>query len=321
MKTVLIVGGFGFLATNIIKYIDEHLSDDYQVVVFDKFAQHPHGVVFSSVKKVYAGDFSDEMFINSIFKENHIDLVIHALSTTVPALSLNARYDIESNLLPTINLFDIMVRHNVNDIVYISSGGAVYGKSMNLPYREDMDVMPISSYGIVKLTIEKYLHQYSELNGLRSLILRLSNPYGPYHYSMKQGICNVAMRKAVDNETFEVWGTGDAKKDFIFVTDFVDILFRLLSKNISGEVFNIGSGEVVSVNSILSKIKKIDAGFKWINKEASQYDVQHFELDLTKLRKCIGDYPFTKMDDGLDKTYKWLKKNKDVETQHNHNII
>lgn len=308
MKTVLIVGGFGFLATNIIKYIDEHLSDDYQVVVFDKFAQHPHGVVFSSVKKVYAGDFSDEMFINSIFKENHIDLVIHALSTTVPALSLNARYDIESNLLPTINLFDIMVRHNVNDIVYISSGGAVYGKSMNLPYREDMDVMPISSYGIVKLTIEKYLHQYSELNGLRSLILRLSNPYGPYHYSMKQGICNVAMRKAFNNETFEVWGTGDARKDYIFVTDFVDILFKLLSKNIFGEVINVGSGEIVTVDRILSNIRKIDGNFKWVNKEASQYDVQHFELDLTKLKNYIGDYSFTKMDDGFDKTYKWLKQ-------------
>lgn len=308
MKTVLIVGGFGFLATNIIKYIDEHLSGDYQVVVFDKFAQHPHGVVFSSVKKVYAGDFSDEMFINSIFEENHIDLVIHALSTTVPALSLNARYDIESNLLPTINLFDIMVRHKVNDIVYISSGGAVYGKSNNLPYREDMDVMPISSYGIVKLTIEKYLHQYSELNGLRPLILRLSNPYGPYHYSMKQGVCNVAMRKAVDNEIFEVWGTGEARKDYIFVTDFVDILFKLLSKNIFGEVINVGSGEVVSVDRILSNIRKIDGNFKWVNKEASQYDVQHFELDLTKLKNYIGDYSFTKMDDGFDKTYKWLKQ-------------
>lgn len=308
MKTVLIVGGFGFLATNIIKYIDEHLSSDYQVVVFDKFAHHPHGVVFSSVKKVYAGDFSDEMFINSIFDENHIDFVIHALGTTVPALSLNARYDIESNLLPTVHLLDTMIRHGVKDIVYISSGGAIYGKSINPPCKEDMDVMPISSYGIVKLTIEKYLHQYSELNGLRPLILRLSNPYGPYHYSMKQGVCNVAMRKAVNNETFEVWGTGEARKDYIFVTDFVDILFKLMSENIFGEVINVGSGDVVSINSILSKIKEIDGTFRWINKEASQYDVQHFELDLTKLRKYIGDYSFTKMDDGFDKTYKWLKQ-------------
>ena len=127
MKNVLILGGYGFLGTNIMKYVDEHLHQQYRFIVFDKFAKHMGGVEFGCVERTYAGDFTDTALLESIFRENKIDLVIHSLSTTVPVDSANARYDVETNLLPTLDVLALMVKYGVKDIVYISSGGAVYG--------------------------------------------------------------------------------------------------------------------------------------------------------------------------------------------------
>lgn len=308
MKTILILGGFGFLGTNIIKFIDGNMPDDYRVVVFDKFASHPAGVNFGSIVKTYAGDFSDENLIERIFNENDIDAVYHCISTTVPASSFNARFDIESNLVPTVSLLGCMLRHKVFDIVYISSGGAIYGSSASRKHCESDDVFPISSYGVVKLAIEKYLMQYAELYGLKPLVIRLSNPYGPWHYSMKQGICNVAVADALKGNVFNVWGDGNGVKDYIFVEDFVNILFSLRAASAQPCVVNVGSGECKSVNEILAMIKQIVPDFKWTYTDASLLDVSHFELDTAKLESIIGKFDFTPIDDGLKRTFDWAKE-------------
>lgn len=307
MKNILLLGGYGFLGTNILKYIDACLTDAYRVIVFDKFSAHPAGVSFRCVTKTYAGDFSDTVLVENLFKENAIDLVVHAISTTVPSASFNARYDVESNLLPTINLLNAMASNKVYDIVYLSSGGAIYGNDGDRPHKETDDVFPISSYGVVKLAIEKYLMQYAALYGLHPLIIRLSNPYGPWHYSMKQGVCNVALASALKGLPFSVWGDGESLKDYIYVEDFVRILFRLLEKSVCNEVVNVGSGEVLSVNTILALIKKNVPSFEWSHVEASRYDVSHFALDTSKLLSLIGDYDFVPMEEGMKKTLEWAK--------------
>ena len=137
-KNILLLGGFGFIGTNILKFIDAHYNNIYDVIVFDKFEKHPHEITFDCIKKKYAGDFSDSFLMKSIFENNHIDLIIHSLSSTVPSTSNNAKYDIESNLIPTIDILNLMVAFNVFDIVFISSGGAVYGESTSkIKFKED----------------------------------------------------------------------------------------------------------------------------------------------------------------------------------------
>ena len=218
METILILGGFGFIGTNIIKYIDSHYSNTYRIIVFDRVAQHPHGIKFCSVCKTYSGDFSDETSINRIFDENKIDYVIHLISATCPTNSSNPQYDIEANLIPTIKLLQLMVKYSVKHIIFISSGGAIYGDTAeNTCHTENDATFPISSYGIIKLTIEKYIILFSKINNMIPLILRLSNPYGPYHYSDKQGIVNVALRHAINNKPIQIWGDGSAEKDYIYI--------------------------------------------------------------------------------------------------------
>ena len=308
MKTILLLGGYGFLGTNILNYIENHLKRKYQIIVFDRYVSHPAGLSFSCVLKTYAGDFSDGLLLRSIFHENQIDIVIHSLSTTIPINAYNAKYDIESNLIPTVNLLDIMADNHVQNIVYISSGGAIYGETSVNKHSENEVVYPISSYGIVKLAIEKYLIQYEYLYGIRPLILRLSNPYGKYHYSQRQGICNVAIDCALNNTTFKVWGDGNARKDFIFVEDFVRILFTLLNKDSIQRIINIGSGNVLSVNQILMTIKGMIPSFQWEYENSSRLDVSESSICISLLTSLIGDFCFTPLEKGLEHTLKWAKE-------------
>lgn len=307
MKHLLILGAYGFIGSNILKYIDEHCLGEFSVVTFDKFEKHPAGLTFDCVYRSYAGDFSDSVLIESIFKENSIDIVIHSISTTIPISSYNSKYDVQSNVIPTLDLLQCMLENGVKDIVYFSSGGAIYGDKVQKNHVESEDVFPISSYGVVKLVIEKYLLQYARQFGLRPLVLRLSNPYGKYHYSMKQGICNVALRKALDHEPLPIYGDGTASKDYVYVEDVVRILFMLLDQHVCGEVINLGSGQTYSVNEIAESIKKLVPSFEWSYQQASQLDVTHTGLDISKLRKYVGNYAFVDLPEGLCNIYEWEK--------------
>lgn len=310
MQKILLLGGFGFIGTNILSYIDENLKEAYQVIVFDKFPQHHYGIGFDCVKRVYAGDFADETCIERIFAENEINIVIHLLSSTVPSTSNNAKYDVESNLVPTLSLLNIMSSHGVKDIVYMSSGGAVYGDFLKKAHSEEDAVYPKSSYGIVKLAIEKYMLSYSELYGFNSLILRLSNPYGKYHYNNRQGIINIAIRKALKGEKLQIWGSGNGIKDYIFIDDVCKILFRLIEKKFKANVINIASGNAHSVNEIAECVKRQIPDFVYEHVKESILDVQSFELNVTRLRRELGEtYRFTPFDEGIQQTIEWQKNN------------
>ena len=309
MKTILLLGGYGFIGTNILKYIDLNNNNEYNVVVFDRFPSHHDNLRFNCVVQSYAGDFSDEYLIEKVFEENTISLVIHSLSASVPSTSLDNEFDIRFNVLPTIKLLNQMVKHGVNSIVFISSGGAIYGDHYvdGAGHFEEEVLFPKSAYCVSKLIIEKYLYLYYVQYGIESLVLRLSNPYGPFHYSQKQGIINIALERAIENLLFEVWGDGDGLKDYIFIEDFCAILFALINQREKPyDVINVGSGSLHSVNDILGEIKKVvNPSFGWKYNNANQLDVQDFRLNLSKLKSIIGDFSYTDLNSGIQKTFEW----------------
>lgn len=309
MKTILMLGGFGFIGSNLQKYIDDNYSGIYEIIIFDKYPKHAYLDAFSCVTKVYSGDFSDESCLEQIFKENRIDIVVHLLSSTVPATSSNAKYDVESNLIPTLNLLSIMDRYSVKDIVYMSSGGAIYGDKLQKVHNEEDAVYPKSSYGVVKLAIEKYLLSYSELYGFNTLVLRLSNPFGRFHYNNKQGVINIVIRKALKGEPIEVWGSGEGIKDYIFIDDVCSIVMRLIEKGVDTDVINVAASNAMSVNEIVDSIKQEIPSLTYSHISASNVDVQNFELDITKLRSRLGVLKFTTFKEALNATIAWQKEN------------
>lgn len=306
MKTILILGGFGFIGTNLLNYIDRLMQNNYNVIVFDKQQAHPLGLKFKCVSKVYWGDFGNYHDVEQIFKENVIYQVFHFLNSTVPATSSDIRFDVESNLLATCELLKIMQNYKVNNIVFISSGGAIYGNTHGSRNMEKEDTFPTSSYGIVKLAIEKYICMFNKRNNLSYLILRLSNPYGPFHDSTRQGIINIAIRKAIRRETLTIWGNGSNRKDYIFVEDFINILMKLITKGINNEIINIGSGYLYSINEIIEKVKSFEPSLCVEYADNKEFDNMSFKLNTSKLNSYIKDLNFTSLDEGMKKTYKWV---------------
>lgn len=305
METILLLGGYGFLGTNMIDYASRKFANEYKFIVFDIYNEHPLGVKFNNVVKVYKGDFGNKEDIKSIFAENRIDYVFHFISTTVPATSNNnIRYDIESNLVATIDLLELCRTYKMKNLFYVSSGGAVYGASPNYIHQEDDNLFPNSSYGIIKLTIEKYLKLYNHLYGINYLCLRLSNPYGAFHLSEKQGIINIALRKAIRNEEFVVWGDGSNLKDYIFAEDVARIIFTLLRKQVTNCLLNIGSGKGHSTNEILGIIKGLIPSFTIRHQEAKAFDVPKVILNTDKVSKHI-DFELESLESGIHKTYQW----------------
>jgi UDP-glucose 4-epimerase len=137
----------------------------------------------------------------------------------------------------------------------LSSGGAVYGEKLLDKISENEICDPVSSYGVVKLTIENYLRLYQKQYGINYLILRVSNPFGKFHASEKQGIVNIAIRRALKIKIIEVWGDGKQSKDYIFVDDLIQIIFKLLKLKVANKTINVGSGETQQLNGILDTIK------------------------------------------------------------------
>lgn len=125
---ILILGAFGFIGTNILKFIDDYLSGQYEVVVFDRTNKHPKGVKINSISKVYTGDITSTLDIENIFRnEAEFDVVLHLVTTTVPAASNDYRYDIETNLISTIQLLEMCKKYKAHkNNLFIFWGGYLW---------------------------------------------------------------------------------------------------------------------------------------------------------------------------------------------------
>jgi UDP-glucose 4-epimerase len=310
MKNILILGGFGFIGSNLI---EELLSRGlYHVVVFEF-----KGVVnrFSDRVTVCYGDYNNTEDLEFIFRNYSIDTVFHLISTTVPLTSNdNLEYDIDSNLVGTIRLLKIMVKYHVKRLVFLSSGGTVYGKVSHDKVDENHPTNPISAHGIIKLSIEKYIQLHHHLHGLNYLILRASNPFGPYHVSDKQGILNVAIRRALNHEPLVIWGDGSVVRDYIYVKDVSRIMGDLIEKDIWNNIINIGTGIGYSINHILKFISELPLDLTVEYAPAHKYDVPYIVLNNNKLRSFI-DYEPTEIRKSIRYTYEWQEKEKFTSCQ------
>lgn len=302
-KKVLIIGGYGFLGCNILTWIDK--NKNYDVSILSSLRSASNHYKFNCVKEKFFGDFGDEIFMKSLFVNSEFDYIFHCLTTTSPANSnFSIVKDIESNLINTVRLLD-MIKGSKSKLIFFSSGGAIYGYGESIVHKVGDTPNPISSYGVVKNSIEHYISIYNKLYGLKYLNIRISNPYGYFHKSRIQGLINIAIRKSLANEPIEVWGNGENVKDYIFAEDIPPIIFELLDKNVINKTLNLGSGKGVSINEILELLAKINPRLKIDYKESKTFDVKDFILDISDIGSNIK---LTSLEEGILKTYEWEKQ-------------
>lgn len=299
----LVLGGCGFIGSHLV---DSLLASGHRVRVFDRAAEL-YRPPLANVDYRF-GDFSDMPSLAEALEG--VDVVYHLISTTVPSTSnLDPVGDIQSNLINTVRLLQLMVQKNIRRIVYLSSGGTVYGIPETNPIPESHPLRPICSYGVVKVAIENYLQMFHQLHGIEYVALRASNPYGERQGHLGvQGVIGAFMRKILANEPIEIWGDGEVVRDFIYVGDLAELCMLSGSAEMNG-VFNAGSGTGYSINNIVSSLGAVTGEpIPIVYKAARGYDVPRVILDIAQIRNHLGWSPKVELEGGLKATWVWASK-------------
>lgn len=295
---VLVLGGSGFIGSALVGGL---LSQGHQVKVFDRNVEAVRQQ-FPDINDVVQADFVDVMSLTEAM--SGVDIIFHLISTSVPATSnKNPVHDIESNLVNTVKLLELMRNADVKRIVYLSSGGTVYGTPKSLPITENHPTNPTCSYGIVKLAIEKYLLMYSELYQLDATILRPSNPYGPGQtHKGVQGFIGTCIDKINAGQPIIVWGDGSVVRDYVYIDDVVSACLAVMKGQQIGP-FNISSGAGYSLNQIINMIENYKGEqIKVVYQSKRSFDIPEVILDNQLAKKSLGWVPQTQIEQGLSLT-------------------
>lgn len=193
-------------------------------------------------------------------------------------------------------------------MVFISSGGTVYGKAMDCPLKEETPTKPISSYGIQKLTIENLLYLYWYMYGLDYRIIRLANPYGPYQRpNGVLGAVTTFTYKALKKEKITVYGDGSVIRDFIYIDDAVKAILNIVNGEKKHRIFNLGCGYGISINEVLECIGKVlNIKIDVEHTSTRKVDVPINYLDISRYEKAYGKLNPINLEEGIEKTANFM---------------
>lgn len=308
MARCLVVGGNGFIGSHLSERL---LREGYEVAVLDRFKSGVNNLwEISGQIEIFRGSYLDQELLRTAMKG--MDYVFHYASSTTPATSIvDPDYEIESNLLGSVRLLQIARDEGVKKVIFPSSGGTIYGEPKRLPVREEDCALPSNPYAISKWAVERYLHHFHELYGLDYLILRYSNPYGerqsPYG---KQGVIPIFLNRIKHNQRPVIYGDGSMVRDYIYINDIIDATSILFESVIKDKVFNVGSGIGVSLNEIIKTMYSIlGEEIRPIYEiNSSRTYVTSIVLDIAKIETKTGWKPSTSIEEGIRKTWIWIKR-------------
>lgn len=307
---ILIFGGGGFIGSTIA---DRLLLDGHVLRIFERPRVAPYRKFLESEQVEWiTGDLSSAHDVSDAL--GGMDAVLHLVSTTLPKSSNDDPiYDVQSNVVATLQMLNAMVAHKVGKIVFISSGGTVYGNPIYLPIDEKHPTDPLVSYGIAKLTIEKYLQMYSHLHGIIGITLRVANPYGErQRIETAQGAVGVFLHRAINGLPIEIWGDGSVTRDYIHVSDVAEAFVRAVEYQGTKHCFNVSSGAGTSLNDLISMLesvlgKHIDVRYK----PGRPFDVPVSVLSNGLAYDELNWAPKVLMREGIVRTSEWMKSESD----------
>lgn len=306
---VILLGAAGFIGTNLAIKLSEIGRD--KITLVDKSESF-----FDRIKKLNLKNIS---IVESTFEETtdfetllvDQDIVYHLVSTTVPTTSnQQVPQELIANVVVTSRMLETCVRCGIKKVVFISSGGTVYGKEGGCPLNEDTPTYPINSYGVQKVTIEKLLYLYRYMYGLDYRVIRLANPYGAYQ--RPDGILGAVTTftyKALKNEKIAVYGDGSIVRDFIYIDDVVKGIVNIVYGENKHRTFNLGSGYGTSIKQVLKTIQdtlRIDINVVYM--ESRKVDVPVNYLDIGRYEKAYGKLNPISLSEGILRTAEFMKK-------------
>ncbi|MET0650144.1 MAG: NAD-dependent epimerase/dehydratase family protein [Pyrinomonadaceae bacterium] len=305
-ERVVVLGGLGFMGSHLCRAL---VAGGRAVRVFDR----------PQASRELLGDIARELEIveGDVARAQDVvgacadaDVLVHLVHTTVPGSSMeDPAYDLTSNVVTSVNWLRRLGETGVRRLIFVSSGGTVYGVPRTVPIGEDHPTDPISSYGITKLAIEKYVSAYASMLGIDYCIIRPSNVYGPgQRLHTGQGVIGVTADRALRGEPLELWGDGESLRDYLYVEDMAASVVSLLDYAGEERVFNASSGEGRSVLDIIETLREqLGPLPEVVRKPFRGFDVPVNVLDSSRLRRATGWRPSVTLREGVARTLEWLK--------------
>lgn len=300
----IIFGGNGFIG----KALNAYLAGENVITI----GRSSYPVQPQAANRRYYSVLGDSLDDIASFLKGSENIIIDLSFTSVSnAGSVDPEKDFSDNIKLVMDNLHFAKKVRTRKYVYLSSGGTVYGRSGEEQINELHATNPISTYGIIKLASEKYVQMFCSMNDMDFNILRPSNVYGPGQVPFRgQGIIATALGCALENSPITIYGAGDNVRDYIYIDDLCAWLVAICEKGVSGEIYNIGSGEGHSILEITDLIRDILAVRQWDlllrYLPDRPFDVKRNVLDNSKIRAATGLYPSTVLAAGIAKAYAWI---------------
>lgn len=310
--TVLVTGGAGFIGSHVC---EAHRDAGWKVVALDDLSTGRRENVPEGVELVEQDIRSDGL--ERVMRERRVDLVNHHAAQIDVRISVaRPRHDASINVDGWLNVLEAARGAGARRIVYVSSGGVVYGEPETMPTPETAPKAPISPYGVGKLAGEHYMFFYRKVRGLEGVALRYSNVYGPRQDPHGEaGVIALFSRRLLQGDDLRVYGDGEQTRDYVYVGDVAAANVTASRcpladpDSIDDVAYNVASGRETSVLELAGSILEVsgrDAGTEFA--PARPGELLRSCLDVSKL-EAAGWSPRIDLAEGLSRTYAHISNN------------
>ncbi|MFQ5794318.1 MAG: NAD-dependent epimerase/dehydratase family protein [Candidatus Bipolaricaulia bacterium] len=318
---ILVTGGAGFIGSHVVA---RYIEMGHRVTVLDDLSIGRSENLIEGAELVQL-DIRDDDGLRQLFHRERFDLVNHhAAQMDVRRSVADPAFDAAVNILGSLNLLQNCIQHEVNQFIFTSSGGVIYGEAdpEKIPLTERAVKRPISPYGVSKLAVEHYLYHYRINHGLRYVSLRYANVYGPRQDPHGEaGVVAIFIGQMLNGARPTIFGNGEQLRDYIYVKDVVatnmlatarlDALNEDPVNSIDDLAFNIGTGRATSVNGLFETVSRILS-----YRDPPRYgnprsgEIQRNALNITKAKQQLGYRPEYDLETGLRETVRWVQAHK-----------
>jgi UDP-glucose 4-epimerase len=298
---IVVTGGAGFIGSHVV---DAYVGAGHDVVVVDNLTTGKREQVNAQAGLVVM-DINDPD-LGELFEAERPQIVNHHAANASVSLSVREPvFDATQNVLGTINVLEASRRAGVAKVIYISSGGAMYGNPEYLPVDELHASSPVSPYALGKHTGERYVRLYGTEHGLRWTSLRYANVYGPRQDPLGEaGVISIFCQNLLDGVAPTIHWDGEQTRDFVYVGDCARANLAALGGG-DGQTYNVGTGVGTSINVLFSVLMDV-AGRDLTPQRGPRRpgDARHSYLDCTKIEGALGWRAEVELREGLERTWR-----------------